>query len=57
MSLRRNQFELSKVNATMAIFLGKQYLGQSDRGKQPESDEVSPLDKLCDALTKVINDE
>lgn len=30
MSLRRNQYELSKVNATMAIWLGKQYLGQKD---------------------------
>lgn len=30
MSLRRHQFELSKVNATMAIWLGKQYLGQRD---------------------------
>ena len=30
MSLRRHQFELSKVNATMAIWLGKQYLGQKD---------------------------
>ncbi len=30
MSLRRHQFELSKTNATMAIWLGKQYLGQRD---------------------------
>ena len=29
-SLRRNQFELSKRSAAMAIFLGKQYLGQTD---------------------------
>lgn len=29
-SLRRNQFVLSKKNATMAIFLGKQWLGQRD---------------------------
>ena len=29
-SLRRNQFNLSKTNATMAIWLGKQYLGQRD---------------------------
>jgi methylphosphotriester-DNA--protein-cysteine methyltransferase len=28
--LRRNQFELSKKSAAMAIFLGKQYLGQTD---------------------------
>lgn len=30
-SLRRNQFELSKTNATIAIFLGKNYLGQTDK--------------------------
>ena len=29
-SLRRYQFELAKRNATMAIWLGKQYLGQRD---------------------------
>lgn len=29
-SLRRSQFALAKKNAAMAIFLGKQYLGQSD---------------------------
>lgn len=29
-SLRRNQFALSKTNATMAIWLGKQYLDQKD---------------------------
>lgn len=30
-SLRRNQFRLSETNATMAIWLGKQYLGQRDQ--------------------------
>lgn len=29
-SLRRNQFELSKRSAAMAIWLGKQYLDQKD---------------------------
>lgn len=29
-SLRRNQWKLAETNATMSIFLGKQYLGQSD---------------------------
>lgn len=29
-SLRRNQFKLSEKNASMAIWLGKQYLGQKD---------------------------
>lgn len=30
-SLRRAQFQLAEKNAAMAIFLGKNYLGQSDR--------------------------
>lgn len=30
MSLRRAQFKLAQTNATMAIFLGKNYLGQKD---------------------------
>jgi len=29
-SLRRKQWKLADANATMAIFLGKQYLGQED---------------------------
>lgn len=29
-SLRRRQFELAQKSAAMAIFLGKNYLGQSD---------------------------
>lgn len=29
-SLRRNQFKIAQTNATMAIWLGKQYLGQKD---------------------------
>lgn len=33
-SLRRRQFELCKRNATMCIWLGKQYLGQSDKLEQ-----------------------
>jgi len=31
MSLRRNQMKLSETNATMAIWLGKQWLGQKDK--------------------------
>lgn len=30
MSIRRNQFRLSEKNTAMAIWLGKQYLGQRD---------------------------
>ena len=30
-SLRRSQFRMAETNPTMAIWLGKQYLGQTDR--------------------------
>lgn len=30
-SLRRNQFKLAETNAPMAMFLGKNYLGQTDK--------------------------
>lgn len=30
-SLRRNQYKLAEKNPTMAIWLGKQYLGQNDK--------------------------
>lgn len=36
MSLRRMQFKLAEKNSAMAIFLGKQYLGQRDT---PEDDD------------------
>lgn len=42
-SLRRSQWRLAETNAAMAIFLGKQYLGQTDN---PQSEE---------ATTKVVN--
>ena len=32
-SLRRKQFAMAETNATMAIWLGKQYLGQKDRNE------------------------
>ena len=37
-ALRRSQFRLAEKNATMAIFLGKQYLGQREEGT---SDDIS----------------
>ncbi len=49
MSLRRSQFQLAKVNPTMAIFLGKQYLGQSE-SKKDDSGAKSALDQLCSAI-------
>ena len=63
MSLRRTQFEMAKTNPTMAIFLGKQYLGQSDRLIQ-ETTSISPerrkeIDDFFDSVSfdPVIEDD
>ena len=40
MSLRRMQFKLAEKNASMAIFLGKQYLGQKDVIENNEKQEA-----------------
>ena len=39
MSLRRIQWNLAKTNPAMAIFLGKNYLGQRDKPEEDEDDE------------------
>lgn len=44
-SLRRNQFKMSEKNATMAIWLGKQWLDQKDR-KEVEVGAPGDFDKL-----------
>lgn len=50
-SLRRSQFRLAEKNASMAIWLGKQYLGQKDDAND-QSTEV--LNKLDDVLNKMM---
>ena len=51
-SLRRYQFELAKKNASMAIWLGKQYLGQKDE-VQVESKTVHPMiEAIAEAMKK-----
>lgn len=47
-SLRRSQFKLSESNPTMAIWLGKQYLGQKDESRVTE--EISASDGFIEAL-------
>lgn len=48
-SLRRAQFRLAEKSAVMAIFLGKQYLGQSDNPDKPGGGAVD--DGFMDALS------
>lgn len=33
-SLRRTQWKMAETNATMALWLGKQYLGQTDKNEE-----------------------
>lgn len=40
-SLRRNQFRIAQKNAVMAIWLGKQYLNQTD--EQKITQEIMPI--------------
>lgn len=44
--LRRNQFALSKKSAAMAIFLGKNYLGQKDNLEHEDADALMKLDAI-----------
>lgn len=45
-SLRRMQFKLAEKNASMAIWLGKQYLGQRDEPEQSVDSGVQIIDDL-----------
>ncbi len=53
-SLRRYQFKLAEKSAAMAIFLGKNYLGQSDR--TIIEDEGEGYGKLEGLLKVIAND-
>ena len=47
------QWELAKKNASMAIFLGKQYLGQSDQGGIVTEKDIRQEDALSASLKKI----
>lgn len=53
-SLRRAQFRLAEHNAAMAIFLGKNYLGQTDNPQVVTEPETAATD---DALTAALREE
>lgn len=52
MSLRRQQFRLAEKSAAMAIFLGKQYLGQRDTFPEEQQDSKA-LEALIKAVEKI----
>ncbi len=52
MSLRRYQFKLAEKNTAMAIFLGKQYLGQRDVIETDNTHEISKVEELLSKIEK-----
>lgn len=53
-SLRRNQWRLAESNVTMAIFLGKQYLNQSDNPCiDNNNNDKQELDELSKSLEEM----
>ena len=56
-SLRRTQFKLAEHNAGMAIFLGKQYLGQKDTVEYEDKEALKRLDAILGGLSDKANSE
>jgi hypothetical protein len=56
MSLRRYQFDLAENNATMAIWLGKQWLGQKDEAVIDHGNNEL-LTALTDLARKKMNND
>lgn len=56
MSLRRTQFKIAeKGNASMAIFLGKQYLGQRDIIETDNAKEITKVEELLSKIEEEAN--
>lgn len=49
-SLRRSQFQLAEKNANMAIWLGKQYLGQREPDSKTDGKPPEAENNLLDAI-------
>lgn len=49
-SLRRAQFRLAEKNAAMAIWLGKQYLGQRDNIEYEDKEALDRLDSILEMM-------
>ena len=52
MSLRRYQYKLAEKNTAMAIFLGKQYLGQKDIIETDNTKELAKVEELLSKIEK-----
>lgn len=56
-SLRRIQFKQAETNPTMAIWLGKQWLGQTDKTESTSTINFNDVSKEIDAILNDIKDE
>lgn len=57
-SLRRTQFRLAEKNAAMAIFLGKQYLGQKDNPNQQNEEKINKeVDGLSESIKELVKED
>ena len=54
MSLRRYQYKLAEKNTAMAIWLGKQYLGQKDK-LEYNDDSIKEINDNITNIAKLIN--
>lgn len=52
-SLRRMQWKLAEKSAPVAIWLGKQYLGQYEKTIPIDSNGDNVLDKICQSIQKI----
>lgn len=56
-SLRRTQFRLAEKSPAMAIFLGKQYLGQRDKVEYEDSAALNRLDEILRGVRNAAESE
>ena len=57
MSLRRIQFKIAEKNPTMAIWLGKQYLGQRDSFDNLDNEEIERAKEIIVSIRKSVDDK
>lgn len=55
-SLRRMQWKLAEKNATMGIWLGKNYLEQKDNVQADNSEEVKEAKEIIVSIRKTVDD-
>lgn len=55
--LRKNQLDLSKKSAAMAIWLGKQYLNQRDCLEYEDRESIERLDAILREMKDAANEE